>query len=225
MTVLRGIWISLGWLWAVAAMAQPTLEPDLNWDLRRERDGIVVYTARVPDSPHAAVLSSTIIENVRLSALVALIQDAPACAEWAPQCAASHVHELISDTEALVYTHNDLPFPVRDRDVLARVRWQQDTDSLAVSMHSQATVGILPETDDKLRLTEARATWRFTPLGDGRVEVANFAHINPGSSLPGWVTNMLLVDTPYEMLKSLVTAVQDSRYAQASISFVREPAQ
>ena len=198
-------------------------EPSPEWELRREREGIQVYTRDVSDSPYDEVLSRTLVEGVTLSSMVALIQDAEACSNWADRCADSYVQELLSETEAYVYTHNDLPFPVRDRDVVSHVLWRQDAGSLEVVMESVAVAGILPESDGKLRLTEAMTTWRFRPLPDGAIEVTNRAHINPGSRLPGWITNMLLVDTPFETIRAFVAELENPKYRDARFDFVTEP--
>lgn len=193
------------------------------WELRRDRDGIQVHTRAVAGSPYDAVRTTTRMEGVRLSSLVALIEDAQACAEWADRCAESYLFERISETESLVYTHNDMPFPVKDRDVLAHVVWTQDADTFAVEMRSSATLGRLDEVRGRLRLTQAMASWTFVPQADGSVLVSNEAHIDPGSALPGWITNILLVDAPFETMKSFVGEARKPKYAQAQLSFISEP--
>ncbi len=204
---------------SVAALA----EDEQAWELKRDRRDIQVYTRDVAESPFDAVRAVTELDGVSLSALVALIEDYEACPNWADRCAESYLLRRISATESLVYTNNDMPFPVRDRDAITRVVWNQDPQSLEVSMSSVAAPEELEEMDGRLRLREVAVKWFFTPLGDGRVRVVNEAHINPGSALPGWVTNMLLVDTPYETLRALTDAVRDPEYADAQVSFISEP--
>jgi len=109
--------------------------------LQRDRNGIQVYTRAVEGSPYNEVRAVTVMENLRLSALVALIEDDPACADWA----------------------------------------------------------------------------------DGKVEIQNQAHINPGSPLPGWITNMLLVDTLFLTMEAFVQEVMKPEYRDAQISFITEP--
>ncbi|PIP80202.1 MAG: hypothetical protein COW84_06620 [Gammaproteobacteria bacterium CG22_combo_CG10-13_8_21_14_all_40_8] len=192
------------------------------WKLRKDKHNIQVYTKDVEGSSYNAVKTTTFVEGVSLSAAVALITDVESCTEWAPNCAKSYVYKEISETESLVYTDNDMPFPVSDRDVLSRVAWHQDPQTYEVTMTSQATVDILAPVKGKLRLTEANAGWTFTPLGHGKIMVTNQAHINPGSSLPGWVTNMLLVSTPYETMKAFTKQVKKPKYQNVSISFIHE---
>jgi len=197
---------------------------DSAWQLRKEKAGIQVYTKSIDGSPYDAVRAVTQVDNIRLMSLVALLDDVAACQDWADQCVESTVRKRISDTEAYVYTHNDLPFPVKDRDVLAHVTWSQDPGNQEVVMNSEATQGLMDKVKGRLRLTEAKTSWRFKPLVSGQIEVSNEAHINPGSSLPGWITNMLLVDTPYETIKSFVAEAAKPKYQNAEVSFIVEPA-
>jgi len=194
-----------------------------NWDLKRDRDGIQVYTSKVEGSKYDAVKTVAIIEDVRLASLAALISDAEACADWADRCAEAYVVEAISESEFYTYTHNDMPFPVKDRDVVAHVKWSQDAETLEVVMESTAVVGKVEEQRGRLRLREAIAHWRFLPLQNGSVEISNDAHINPGSNLPGWVTNMLLVDTPFVTMEAFIQEVRKPKYRDAEVSFIREP--
>ena len=208
-------------LLATTAIAQQDTES--TWDLKRDRDGIQVFTRKVDGSPYDAVRAEMLVEEVRLSSMVALILDAEACPQWADRCAESYVHEHISDTEQLIYTLNDLPFPVKDRDVMSRVTWSQDSQTGTVSMHSQPAADVIEERKGALRLTDANVSWHFQPEGEGVVRVINEAHIDPGSALPGWVTNMLLVDTPFITMQSFREAVRNDKYAGAEIGFVKEP--
>jgi len=194
-----------------------------DWELQRDRDGIQIYTRSVEGSAYDAVRSVTVLEDVRLSALVALVEDTAACPEWADRCAESYVYKRIAPNESLIYTHNNMPFPVKDRDVLAHVTWTQDPNTGEVVMQSRATQGEMEVIKGRLRLTEAEASWRFRPLPSGAVEVTNEAHINPGSALPGWLTNLLLVDTPYSVMQSFSETVQKPKYRDASVSFIEEP--
>ena len=193
------------------------------WELKRDLDGIEVFTRSVDGSPYKEVRSRSTITGVTLSSLVALIEDAEACPNWADKCAESYLVERVSPTESLIYTHNDMPFPVSDRDVVARVIWQQNTEPLSVTMTSTAISGVVEAKRGRLRLTNANALWEFSPNLDGSITVVNQAHIDPGSSIPGWVTNMLLVDTPFETMKSYLSEVVKPKYQSANIEFVSEP--
>ena len=196
---------------------------DGEWRLRKDEDNIRVYTKNVDGSPFDAVRTVTVMQDVRLSALAALIIDAEACSSWASRCVESYIYQRLSETDAYVYTHSNMPFPIKNRDMLTHAVWRQDATSLTVRVDSKATTGILEEIAGRLRLTQLRLGWIFKPLESGAVEISNEAHIDPGSSLPGWITNLLLVSIPYETMRSFVLEVTKPAYRDAVVSFVREP--
>lgn len=212
--------LTLSFVWAL--MVTTVEAQETSWELKKDSEGIQVFTRDVAGSPYKEVKSVGRISQVSLASLVAVIEDVEACPRWADKCAESYVVDRVSATESLVYTHNDMPFPVKDRDVVAKVVWSQDPASLQVTMQSEAVSGGVDEVRGRLRLREANAIWQFTPQSDGSIEVANQAHINPGSSIPGWVTNMLLVDTPFETMKSYLSEVVNPRYAAAEFDFIEE---
>lgn len=212
----------LTFCYLLAVISGPLFAQEASWELKKDSQGIQVFTRAVVGSPYKEVKSVSSISGVSLASLVAVIEDAEACPRWADKCAESYVVDRISPTESLVYTHNDMPFPVKDRDVVAKVVWSQDSETGQVTMASEAVAGGVDEVRGRLRLRQANATWQFTPLVDGSVEVSNQAHINPGSSIPGWVTNMLLVDTPFETMKSFLNEVATPRYANAEFDFIEE---
>jgi hypothetical protein len=79
------------------------------WELKRDLEGIKVFTRSVDGSPFKEVRSESTITGVTLNSLVALIEDAQACPNWADKCAQSYLVERTSATQSLVYTHNDMP--------------------------------------------------------------------------------------------------------------------
>ena len=54
-------------------------EQETGWQLRKEQNGIRVFTREQQGSIFAAVRAEMILEDVRLSSLVALIDDPSAC--------------------------------------------------------------------------------------------------------------------------------------------------
>lgn len=191
------------------------------WQLKADKKGVQVFTRTVAGSPYKEIRGVMQLEGVKLSSIVALVLDTGACSRWADQCKESYVYRQLSPTESYVYTLNDLPWPVADRDVLAHVAWRQNPITLEVAMHSVATEGILAAKQGVLRLTQARASWTFTPIGKNRIRVVSEAHINPGGPLPGWIINMLLVDSPLKSMANMAIEVRNQKYQSARVDFIR----
>ena len=189
-----------------------------NWQEKRNKNGISIYTSKVEGSPFKAVRGSMTIAG-SVESLVALIEDLPACSDWADLCKEARLIERVSDMETFVYIYNDIPFPVSDRDVYVNMSWSIEKSTGKTSMTSIARKGG-PDKTKAVRLQDAFSQWHFTPLGEGKVLVENFAHIDPNGPTPAWITNMLLVDSPFKSMSAMRDIIESGGYADASIPFL-----
>ncbi len=189
----------------------------LDWQEKKNEDGIQIFTSKVSNSKYDAVYGSMLVKG-SANSLVALVQDTASCPRWADLCKKSRVHKKISATEFYVYTYNDVPFPVSDRDVLAKINWYQDPNTQQIRMISKPVSGIVNKTN-AVRIEEADSRWYFTPLKDGTTKVETYAHINPNGPIPGWLTNLLLVGSPFKTMKNMRSLIEEGAYANSSSIF------
>ena len=193
-----------------------------DWELRKEESGIRVLTRPQPGSDFAAVRAEMVLQNVSLAALTALIEDPIACPLIESRCAEARALERTSAQEMLLYRHNDMPFPIEDRDMVLRVITVHNPETLQVAITLVSEDGILPENPRRVRLPSAESAWFFTPLGEGRVEVVSEGHIDPGASLPAWALNRFLVDAPFAAMEAVAEAVAAAPFRDAVRSGIRE---
>ena len=200
----------------------PVVAEEAEWELKRDRDGIQVYTRPVEGSPYRAVRATMVVDS-SLSAIVALIHDTDACPQWADLCAESRMIEQVSDTELFVYTLNDVPWPVSDRDATSHVVWRQDPESLMVEMSAELVSDKMPERKRTVRLQEGTTGWQFIPLENGQVEIVSSAHLEPGGAIPGWLSNRLLVDSPFTTMEGMRDMLASGAYDDAEYAWISEP--
>ncbi len=192
-----------------------------DWELKKESDGIAVYTSDVHGSKHKAVKAEMTVSG-SLNGLVGLVRDTGACSEWADLCREAVELEHRSDTELLVYTYNDIPWPVSDRDAITSVLWEQNPDTRTVTMTAVAVDDPGTRKTKAVRIVKATTRWFFTPLGDGKIKVTTEAHLEPGGPTPAWLTNMLLIDSPLKTMSNMRALLGTGRYDDVSYSFIRE---
>ena len=188
------------------------------WEEKRDQEGIQVYTRSVEGSKNKAVKATTKVDAT-IGELVALVMDSSACPDWAALCKESRVVEQVSDAELYVYTINDVPWPVSDRDAVAHVRWLVEPLGTVV-MTAELVSGKVDERHKTLRLTTGKTSWTFAPLPGGQVEIISEAHLDPGGVTPAWLTNMLLVEAPFDTLKGLKKLIASGRYRGSQIPFL-----
>lgn len=148
--------------------------------------------------------------------------DLSACSKWADLCVKSELVETVSPTEAYIYTYNNVPFPVKDRDVVSQVVWQQDAATGKTSMFSKAVDGKYPEVKTAIRINQAVAQWHFSPLNDGQILIESYAHINPNGPSPAWLINLLLVGSPFKTITNMRTILESGEYQNASVDFLTD---
>ena len=192
---------------------------DYAWETERDKQGIKIQTSKVDGSDFKAVRGEMVVQGSVVE-LVALVKDHAYCPNWADLCKESRVIEAVSATEELVYVYNDTPFPVKDRDVVARAFWSKHSKTGKVSMLSRAINAdesdtLVPKTRKALRLSKAVSQWHFTPMAEGKTLVESFAHIDPGGPTPAWISNMLLVGSPFETMQNMRSTIESGRYKSA----------
>ena len=150
-----------------------------------------------------------------------MVQDTSTCSQWVDLCKEAYIHSRISDTEYYVYSYNDIPFPISDRDVIARTVWTQNLDTLKITMSAYSEPELVPKTS-AVRIEEAFSQWHFTPQSDGTTLVESFGHINPNGPAPAWLTNSLLIGSPYKTLKAMKSIIEAGNYNPKQIAFIKE---
>ena len=195
---------------------------EAEWTIQRSEDGIDVYTRPEPASQFEAVRAVMTLDDVRLSSLVALISDTQACSRLESRCVEAETLDTVDQTESVVYRYNNMPFPVRDRDMVLRLKWYQQPDSLNVNVVISNVTGFLPEKKRRVRMPKVNLGWKFVPLPDGSVEVSSEGHIEPGANLPAWILNQFLVSAPFKTMEAVASIVRGPLYRDAELSFIKE---
>ena len=186
----------------VRAGSEPAPVESKDWQLVVEKDAISVFSKPVAGSPIDAVRAQMVVASDlrRVAGLLYATERRP---EWDELCAESYVHERIEDTHYLAYIHTQLPWPLDDRDAVARVTWSHDSAVQRVVMRSEALAGVIPLHKDRKRIVSATELWELQQLEGGRTRVTVSIEIDPAAPVPAWLINRLSVESPYAMLDNL----------------------
>ena len=186
----------------------------------KEND-IRIFTRHVEGSDTLAFKAITHVTG-RLTAGVALLQDAQRTKDWVFNCKIMEEIELISDTQGIYYMITNMPWPVKDRDSITESRVSQDQESLVVRVDMKARNDVFPSNDDFIRIKEMSGYWLFTPIEGNQIEVVYEAHADPGGGLPSWLVNSFLVDAPLNTLRGFRQLIGEEIYQKANRAFIRE---
>lgn len=170
-----------------------------SWKLRKDKDGIQVYTRSSSLSDMDEFKGSTQLPFT-VDQIVAVIKDVTAYTKWAP----SVIHAEHLKTEGAYhyrYTENEAPFPVSNRDSYARFQYVEVANGVRVDFEAVPDYG--PEKRGKVRVQVATGFWLFENIGDKKTQITYQVLAEPGGSIPAWLTNSAAVDTPFDSLVGL----------------------
>lgn len=192
------------------------------WELETDEEDIQlkIYTREISGS-HLKEFKGEMIVNAKLSSLAALLLDSDAAPEWMHQCEKFEVIEQTSPQDAVIYFINGAPWPVSDRDAVISTVMSQHPETLDLRIDVKVVDGRLPEDDDYVRIPRMSGFWSFSPMPSGEVKVVYQVHAEPGGSLPAWLANSVVVDTPYHTLSNMRDMLALEKYKQAEVSFVK----
>lgn len=179
-----------------------TLTPDIaaEWTLKKDKDGVQVYTRPVEGSPLKEFKG---VVNIRSNAeaVKALILDLDTYTEWQHNCSSSRILHKNNENDLYSYSLTDAPWPVQDREAIVRTQVSEKEGVITLKM--TATPDYIKSTEGVVRVPKMTGFWQITPKKDGMVEVIQQVHASPGGRIPDWLANSAVVDTPFQTLLNM----------------------
>ena len=196
----------LGWTLTLSLLvAAPALAAD-GWSLAKDEDGIEVYTRPVPGSGIKEFKGIAVVQAAAED-IFRVLRDSENFKNWFPNTSESRLLER-NEAFSVQYSVMDAPWPVSDRDNVLRSITKRDPETGEILISVRADPDFYPEQTDRVRVRQAKGSWRLEPLGPSRTRVTFVMHLEPGGGVPEWLTNARVVDSPFEALGNLRGAVR-----------------
>ena len=191
------------------------------WKLKKEADGLKVYLRNSENSDIKEVRIETIFD-ASLSAIITVLKDIPAYPEWIYKCSRAERLEPGTNTSSVYYCEIDFPWPLSDRDFIAKSSLRQDPGNKHVYIDVKAAPEHLPEKDGIVRIELLNIYYEFIPLPDNRVQMNYRLHSDPGGALPAWLVNLAVDSGPVNTIKGMREMLNQDKYKNAQLAFLKE---
>ncbi|MGP4846149.1 START domain-containing protein [Marinobacter sp. 1Y8] len=188
------------------------------WDLRKESDGIQIYTTDYAGSNFKAFKAVTVL-NASIEQVMAVMTDSQSCQKWVHNCLKSKAIDEGDFYDRYAYSVNDMPWPVEDRDYVLRIRTHGDKASGEVVMTLNAVPNAHQESDEYQRIDKSDTLYRFEPVDANKTRITWVQHTEPNGSIPSWLANSLVVDIPMKSIKNLEKVAQQPAYANYELIY------
>jgi hypothetical protein len=191
------------------------------WVEAKRKNGVVILTRDYAGSGVKEFIGKTEVDAT-VSQIFSLLSDPLSCSYLYFNC-----KELLvlsqENRKSVVYVRNGAPWPVADRDVIMDRSLDQNEKTKMGTMRLKKTETVSkPSPSGVTRMDSFEAVWRITPTAPGKVKIEYQAHFEPGGSIPLSAINLAITDTPFNTLSNLRKAVDEAKFKEAKLDWIRE---
>jgi hypothetical protein len=179
-----------------------------DWVLKKEKSGIQVYTRSVEYSDFDEAKGHIIISETSLQEVVNVIIDIENYETLLYDCINPKFISQESDSSKIFYLQQKAPWPVNWRDGVYRQILNIDREKKTAIIKFNVIEYNWPTQPDVVRLEKGKGLWQVRQINASDVEVIYTLHGEPAGDVPAWVTNMFMLNQPYQTLKNLENRVK-----------------
>lgn len=190
------------------------------WSLKKEKEGIKVYTRLVEGSPYKE-FKGVILLDTSLVSVLGLLDDVAACEDWIHRCKLGKTLEEIHTDEKyerLIYQVTRLPFPLKNRDAIYRasVSWGSENTSAKIELASEPQT---IEKTDYIRVVNSWGQYLVSTTDDEKVQLTWIHYADPGGILPAFLVNSMSVNIPFKSLRNFRKRVMKDEYQNLEFQY------
>jgi hypothetical protein len=172
------------------------------WQLIKEGYGIKVYSAGAGTADFKSIKAVAVF-NGTVENFLAILLDIGNQPQWVYGTRHAHLIKKVNNQEMLYYVETALPWPADNRDAVIRMRIKENKINNTLTVTSVGEPQALPVQGRKVRVPHFDARWEVKPAGKDKISLTYLLDIDPGGSLPAWITNLFVSKGPYETFRKL----------------------
>lgn len=195
---------------------------DGSWELKKDKNGISVYTKTEGNSGLKVFRGITEVKG-SLSSLISLMKSVEDSPNWIYNCTEATLLKSDSFWEEYIYFKTHVRWPFRDRDAIVHLKLSQDPETHIVTITMKGVPDYLPKTDKVVRMPVMEGYWQLAPVDNGRVLITYQMMSDPGQGIPEFLAKTSLIDYPFETLLKLKSRSQRAEYQNATLPQIVEP--
>lgn len=182
-----------------------------SWILVKKTDDFEVYSRKLDQEEFKEI---KIVGKIKckMSEFVLAIEDVEAQKDWVIRTIDAIELEKLDAGEFYYYVSTDLPFPIKDRDLVVHYKRSQDPETHVVNTRSEAAPDRIEEKIDFVRIPVFDSYYKLSPEADGWIRMDYYMKVNPGGALPPWLVNLAAAKGPSDTINSLFDLIYSGRY-------------
>jgi len=170
-----------------------------DWDLKKDKDGIVIYTRSSADSPLKEYRVSAEIQSP-LSDVYKFLSDLEKRPDWVIKCTGLDIIDTLGDW-IRYHTSYDIPWPLEDRDLVVEVGLSVSEDFTGAHLLTRSTDLEFLQKEGVIRMPRYKEEVFLWAVDSETTLFRSEGFADPGGKVPAWIVNMFLVDGIYDSVQ------------------------
>lgn len=187
------------------------------WKLIKQAKDIKVYTRRPIKSLFDEVKVETSVDNATLHQIVAILEDLKTQPKWVYATKNISLLEFQGVGQFQYHYFMEMPFPVKDRDVIIGYERLQNRQTKVVTINSKAIRNQDLLSEEFVRIKNFHSRYILTPQKNNTVKIEYYLKADPGSNLPAWVINLFTTSGPFKSMASLIDLIKSGSHSEVEV--------
>ena len=178
------------------------------WTLKREKDGIDVYSRRSEFSKFNDIRVDMDLPGT-VQQLAAILMDVDRYTDWVYASRTAQIIKKLNQFEIIYYAEIGTPWPATNRDYYADLKISLNAGDRSMSVVSVGLKDYQPERKDLVRVPLSRGYWTVTTTSLNKIHLQYILELDPGGAVPAWILNNFASRAPIETFGNLKKKMED----------------
>jgi hypothetical protein len=170
-----------------------------DWTFAKEKNGIKVYT-RTPENSAFKCFRAETDFHATMEQLSQYIGNVKNLNWWDKNVKEIRVLDSEFGKFAKYYLVYHVPWPFSDRDLCVYATISYDTLKGLKIVSAKPLTGVVPEKEGLVRIRNYSQKWTLQRINAGTIHAVLEGAVDPGGSIPAWLYNMVIVETPLNVM-------------------------
>jgi hypothetical protein len=166
---------------------------------RREQPGCGLPSFRGQGKVHGNVLQ-----------VLSMMLDVKTVPRWAFGVDDAQLVKRNDVRSEVIYLYSDIPWPVRDRDMIVRRDTEVIKPGEEFRINLQCRPEARPEVDGVVRVKKCTSSFHLRKVDAEHTQVDYVMSLDPGGHLPDWVSGFVSKTVPYKTLVAIEERAEES---------------
>jgi hypothetical protein len=178
-----------------------------SWDFIKEKNGIKIYT-RTPENSSFKSFKGETVFHASMQQLGLYIGNFKNFNWWDKNV--KDLKVLVSEPgkHAIYYLVYKVSWPLNDRDLCVEVHITYDSVRREKVVFAKPLPGAVPEKKGIVRIKNYWQKWTLTEIHENTVHAVLEGYVDPGGNIPAWLYNMVIVETPLNVMGGIKARVE-----------------